>query len=68
MLEGLSTEAARLERITGDGNGVRPVIVGHARTGALVAAFWDRARPLAKRLGLRAVPGTNRSIRPLVAL
>lgn len=67
-LEELSTEVARLEKVTGNGSGARPVIVGHARTGAIVAAFWDRARPLAKRIGLRAVPGTNRSIKPLASI
>ncbi|WP_299893046.1 hypothetical protein [uncultured Ruegeria sp.] len=67
-LEELSVEVARLENFTGDGSGKRPVIVGHARTGALVAAFWDRARPLAKRIGLRPVAGTNKSIKPLASI
>ncbi|MEM6891786.1 MAG: hypothetical protein AAGA74_15660 [Pseudomonadota bacterium] len=67
-LEALANEAALLEREIGVGSGQRPVIVGHARTGALVAAMWHSARPLSKRLGLRAVPGSARNIRPLTSV
>ncbi len=68
QLELLSSETARLERELGVGDGRRPVIAGHARSGALVAAAWQSARPLAKRLGLRAVPGSARNIRPLATV
>lgn len=67
-LETLSMEAARLERELGQGDGRRPVLAGHARSGALVAAAWHSARPLAKRLGLRVVPGTSKNVRPLSAV
>ena len=68
QLELLSADAARLEGEVGVGDGRRPVIAGHARSAALVAAVWNAARPLAKRLGLRAVPGSNANIRPLTAV
>ncbi|EAQ28637.1 hypothetical protein NAP1_13598 [Erythrobacter sp. NAP1] len=64
-LEALANQAATLERATGEGDGVRPVVVGHARTGAIVAAVWHAARPLAERLRLSAVPGSRRNFRPL---
>lgn len=67
-LEMLATRAATLERATGGGDGARPLIVGHARTGAIVAAVWHAARPLAKRLRLSAVPGSRRNLRPLADL
>ncbi|MBU2588693.1 MAG: hypothetical protein KJ872_11330, partial [Alphaproteobacteria bacterium] len=67
-LETLANRAAALERTAGEGNGDRPSLVGHARTGAIIAAVWDAARPLAKRLRLSAVPGSRRNIRPLADL
>ena len=67
-LEALSTTVAQLEQITQSGVGRRPAIAGHARTGALVAAFWCSGRPLSKRLGLRVVPGGRKSIKPLSAI
>lgn len=67
-LEALSTKVAQLERDASTGSSQRPSITGHARTGALVAAMWHSARPLSKRLGLRAVPGTAKNIRPLVTV
>ncbi len=67
-LEALATETARLEREAGFGDGRRPVIAGHARSSSLVAAAWHSARPLAKRLGLRAVPGSARNIRPMATV
>jgi len=67
-LETLANRAATLERTTGQGTGDRPLVVGHARTGAIIAAVWDAARPLAKRLRLSAVPGSRRNIRPLADL
>lgn len=67
-LEALANLAASLERKAGEGSGDRPSIVGHARTGAIVAAVWNAARPLAKRLRLSAVPGSRKNIRPLADL
>lgn len=67
-LETLANRAATLERTAGEGSGDRPLVVGHARTGAIIAAVWDAARPLAKRLRLSAVPGSRRNIRPLAEL
>lgn len=67
-LETLANRAAALERTAGEGSGDRPSLVGHARTGAIIAAVWDAARPLAKRLRLSAVPGSRRNIRPLADL
>lgn len=67
-LEALANRAATLERVAGEGSGERPLVVGHARTGAIIAAVWNAARPLAKRLRLSAVPGRGRNIRPLADL
>lgn len=67
-LETLANRAATLERNAGEGTGDRPLVIGHARTGAIIAAVWDAARPLAKRLRLSAVPGSRRNIRPLADL
>lgn len=67
-LEALANRAATLERNAGEGDGDRPLVIGHARTGAIIAAVWDAARPLAKRLRLSAVPGSRRNIRPLADL
>lgn len=67
-LEELATRSAKLERQIGAGSGQRPALVGHARSGALVAAIWHSARPLAKRLGLRVVPGSSKNVRPLTSI
>lgn len=67
-LEALANRTATLERTAGEGSGDRPPVVGHARTGAIIAAVWDAARPLAKRLRLSAVPGSRKNIRPLADL
>lgn len=67
-LEELANRAAALERTAGNGSGERPLVIGHARTGAIVAAVWSSARPLAKRLRLSAVPGSGKNIRPLADL
>lgn len=67
-LEILSSKVAQLEREAAIETSQRPSLAGHARTGALVAAMWHSARPLSKRLGLRAVPGTAKNIRPLVTV
>lgn len=67
-LESLSAEAARLEKEAGDGDGQRPLIRGHARSSALVAACWNSARPLCKRLGMRVVPGSVKNVRPLTTV
>lgn len=67
-LEELANRAAMLERAVGEGSGERPLVIGHARTGAIVAAIWNAARPLAKRLRLSAVPGSAKNIRPLADL
>lgn len=67
-LEALANRAAMLEPTAGAGDGDRPLVIGHARTGAIIAAVWDAARPLAKRLRLSAVPGSRRNIRPLADL
>lgn len=64
-LETLAERVAQLEKDIGEGAGQRPAIIGHARSGALVSAVWHSARPLAKRLGLRVVPGSSKHVRPL---
>ena len=67
-LENLANRAASLERAAGEGIGDRPLVVGHARTSAIIAAVWHAARPLAKRLRLSAVPGSRKNVRPLADL
>lgn len=64
-LEALGDEVARLERLSGQGAGDRATVVAHARSTAIVAAVWNSARGLAKRLGLRRVPSGPLNARPL---
>lgn len=66
-LEALHGKVATLRQEL-DGDSAVPNIAGHACTTALVSAMWHAARPLSKRLGLRAVPGGPSRIRPLAAL
>ena len=64
-LESLSQAASELERASGDGSGRRATVVAHARSTALVAAFWSGAPALARRLGIRRVPSGPSNARPL---
>lgn len=64
-LESLLQAASALERASGDGTGRRVSVVAHARSTALVAAFWSGAPALARRLGIRRVPSGPSNARPL---
>jgi hypothetical protein len=67
-LEELAVTVARLEAESGAGDGQRPVVNGHARSGAVVAALWNGARSVARRVGLRNVAGSSKNIRPLTGV